>query len=279
VPFAHLKVSLEFRMPGDGGWTEQYYRAGAAIDSGAVAACNQLIQKRLLPLVPVASIKGFRVSAVEQRRVSQHFRIRAGQGAPGGFRDLASAAVLVTCFAGAGHQRQVHILGCTDARLSWDVNGQEESPVSPGITAFLDYLTLPANGWGMRVETLVAGDPALTPVTDISVTGNKVSFSAAGLTINPRQKFLISGLKGFKVSQFAGQWKALSYAAGILQTFSNRRIDPNFVLEEPAQIRVINDTFYTYPTFTGYDADGMIGSTRKVGREPGLSRGRRSKAS
>jgi len=279
VAFEHLKVSLEFRMPGDGGWTEQYYRAGSAIDAGALAATQQLMQKRLLPLVPVASIKGFRISAVEQRRISQHFRVRAGAGAPGGTRDVASAAILVSCFAGVGHQRQLHLLGCADNRLQWDAAGVAQSPMSPGVTAFLDYLCTAANGWGMKVETSVAGDPGLTPVTNITVNANQVTFTAAGLTIVPRQRFLISGLKGFRMNQFTGQWKALSYTTPNLIALTNRRIDPNFVQEEPGEIRVIGNTFYTYPTFSGYDADGAIASTRKIGREPGLPRGRRSRVS
>jgi len=273
-----VKCTFMFRLPGSGGWSEIFYRAGTPNDSGVKAACDLWVEKRRRPLVQLASIKGYRISSVGTPRMSRMYRLRAASGTPGvsgtSTRDQATSALVTTLRCATGESRVYMMRGNPDGYLNWDELGNQGGPAA-NITGFLDFLST-GNGWGMQAEVKKAGDPTLTPITLITTEGNKVFFSAAGLTLPPKTRFLVTGVRGYKAGQFRGTWRAQAYGAGIITAATKRLIDPNYVIEEFGEVRVKDTSFYSYPLFNDYDRGQELAGSKRVGREPDQPRGRSS---
>jgi hypothetical protein len=274
-----VKVIFQFALPGSGGWGEVFYRPGTPHDPLVEAACNRWVAKRLLPLVQIARIKGYRISAVPTTRTSKHFRLRAATGTPGpaDTRDQATTGIATTLRCAGGQSRPYIVRGCPDGYLVYDVAGNQGAPPA-GLTSYLAYLSGGGGDqWGMQAEHVHAGDPALVTGNVLDVTGGQVTFTFAGLAIVPGQRFVVSGGDGFKVSQFRGTFRCRSYASPNLIAGTRRLLDPSFVQTDPFQVRVKSPTYYDYPIFNSYDAGQEIAASKRVGREPDQPRGRSSR--
>lgn len=274
--FSNVKVTLKFAYPLRGGWTESYYSAGSAINDALKAKVLRLVAARQKPLVPACYILGYRISAVQVRRVSQSFRLTGYTGTPGGTPDVPAVTTNVAISSAGGHIRQLQLHGCPDSLHNFNAAGVEGNPVSANVKAFLDELQ--SGEWQMRVETQTAGDPTLKTASGFVVAAGRLTIIAPGLTIAPKDRFILTGLAGYKVHQFRGTWQAESYTDPTLVTRTKRLLDPTFILEQPAEIRVVGSTFYAFENFGSSDIEGARSSSRKIGRQPDGPRGRSSAA-
>lgn len=266
MAFTHVNVRMQFLM-GTSTWSEAFYRASSAINTGTIDAAKLLVEKRRYPLSQAARIVYVRITAVEQKRLSRKIRIAAGAGLHSGNRDVAAVSRVVPLYADNGSRRDYQMLGNPDSVIEFDPNGNEIPPFGPTTQAYLDYLSNTSNGWQMQVLTTPASADGLVPISAISVAGGVVTFQAPNLTLSSGQKFVISGCDGFKVSQFNGAWRCSAYADPVLSANSSRYIDSQFFyVGGSGRIRPVTNTFYTYEQIASYDLDNVRGGTRKVGR-------------
>ena len=277
-----LRFTLNFALSDEDGWSETYYGLGSSIDAAAVARAQDLAAKRALPLITLAKIKSCRISVSPSNRTSRLIKFLNQRGSPSGpqLRDVGAVTTEIALYSTTGHRRDAQFHGQADDNHEYSATGDQTSSLSPGLQAFLDYLI--ANSWQMRVESKTAGDPTNTPIGTILIAGNKVQFLAP-VVITPLQQFLVSGLRGYKVSQFRGTWTCSKFTAAVppatdntIECSTQRLIDPNYFLAKPGNIRVLGPTFFNFEPIAAYDPTAGTFSTRRIGRPPSQRRGRRS---
>lgn len=277
-----LRYTLNFALTDDDGWSETYYGLGSSIDDSAVARAQDLAAKRAVPLISLAKIKSCRISVSPSNRTSRLVRFLNQRGNPTGpqVRDVGAVTTEIALYSTTGHRRDAQFHGQADDNHTYNLNGDQNQQLSPGLEGFLNFLK--ANSWQMRVESKTASDPTNTPISNIIIAGNKIQFLAP-ILINPLQQFLVSGLKGYKVSQFRGTWTCSKFIAAVLPSTDNtiecstqRLIDPNYFLAKPGNIRLLGPSFWVFEPIVAFDATSAVFSTRRIGRPPSQRRGRRS---
>lgn len=291
MSFGHVRITLKIVSSEGDTFSESFYRASETLGKtsptreGPVLSADALIVKRRVPLADAFRIRSCTITPALRPGESAPpgsltFRVVNGKGDAAKPRDVGATTQLVAIRTASGHTRQYGMHGVVDQTIAFDPNGQEILGVGPQSKEFLDYLCNASNGWQMRITTKAAGDVGNPLVLDITVAGGTVAFKIDGLAqLAPGAKFKISGAKGYKVSQFNGDWKVESHDLGT-KTISckpRRLIDPNFFYEKPsAKYRAVNEDLINFANFAGYDGDGARGSSRKVGNSFERRRGRRS---
>jgi len=264
MAFANVRIRMSFRMPGHT-WSEAHYRAADSITPALMTLANTLCDKRKLCLVKVADLHRYSVAAVQERRISQSRRKNDGQGNVNSKRDTGNVVQNVDLIAGS-KIRNLALHGLPDGDVTFGLaTGQDVSVASSETQAYLDYLTLPANGFQMRAETKRAGDPANPIITTIALDETGVKFSVAGMTLAAGDKIKISGAKGYLAKQFDGDWRVTSYAAGVITCLTTRRIDDRFTyIGGTGQVRKVDSDFYAYVGYTGWDPLSVESGTHKT---------------
>lgn len=252
-------------MPGKT-WSEAHYVSATEITPALLTKANDLCNKRKLCLCKVADLHSYSVNAVQEKRVGQSRRKNDGGGLVGSPRDAGNVVQNVELIAGT-RNRNYAVHGLPDGDVVFGaVTGQDISVASGELSAYLDYLTLAANGFQMRYETKRAGDPANPVITAISLGVGGVQFSVAGLAVVPGDRFKVSGAKGYLARQFDGDWRVASYVAGVITALSTRRIDSRFTyVASSGQVRVVDAGYFGYAGYTGWDPLTVESGTRKGG--------------
>jgi hypothetical protein len=275
-----MKVTLNFSMAPLPGWSESYFTGPSPINDALKARIDQLAAKRILPLVNVARITSYRVSAVPSRRFSRHILKQDLVGLDNRVRDVAAVTNTVPIYSAQNHVRFLPVHGMADDASAFFANGGENRGVNGGLRAFLDYLK--TNAWQMQVETINAFDrtqAGLKPLTNVAIVANVVTVTVAGLGAVLGDHVLLSGLKGYKVGQFLGEWIVSDYTDPTLKLSSRKYVDPQFFLAPGSGFVRLKrkGAFYAYENITDWDETGIQASTHRVGRPPDSPRGRRSR--
>ncbi len=277
-----LRYTLNFALTPDDGWSETYYSLGSSIDAAAVARAHDLALKRAVPLISLAKISSCRISVSPANRTSRLVKFLNQRGDPSGpqNRDVGAVTTEIALYSTTGHRRDAQFHGQADDNHAYDLNGDQTSSLSNGLKTFLDYLI--ANSWQMRVESKTASDNTNIPISNIIVVGNKVQFLTSAI-VNPLGQFLVSGIKGYKVSQFRGTWTVSKFIPAVapstdntLECSTTRLIDPNYFIAKQGNIRILGPTFWNFEPIVAYDPTAGTFSTRRIGRPPSQRRGRRS---
>lgn len=277
MPFSHVKIVMQMDEGADG-FSEGFYASGSSIKNGdpADTLARALCAARKKVLCAVDTLHHFRLSAVEQKRVS----VRRKFASPGGAlpasltRDNPLSTLVVGLITDDGNLRNYHIHGVPDDWTGFDVLGRFNGGVPGELSTYLDYIA--SGPFLLRTLTERAGDPGLKPITDITVNSGNIIYTVAGLgALVAGDTVLVSGVKGFKTGVFDGRFRVLSYSDPTLTVRTLKPVDPGFVYGAPSgSIRIVGPTAYTYKQITDWTQPAP--GARKVGRPTDSHRGRAS---
>jgi hypothetical protein len=276
VVVEYCRHQLEFRMGSDG-WSESYYHGGA-VPKAEKPVADQLVIERKKFLVSVAQIHHVRISAATPGGRSYRFPVFSGFGGVNSPRDAGVVTSNIGGYGDLGAYRTFQFHGVKDASHIWDDQGAPNVAITPFIQPFLDYLRL--NGWKIRHVPAAANDVTLAKITGIAVALGVVTFTVPHGGLDSGDKVIVSGCKGFNVSQFNGTWTVGNpdpVPAGSFLSTTTRGIDPQFFyLAGSGKIRLANPSNYSFQQIASWDDFETVGS-RRTGRPTDSHRGRRSR--
>lgn len=292
MSFSHVKVMLKLASEHGDDTRESMYLASSSIGTlnpftGPALSGSNWAQKRRTILSPnwrivsVSITPAYLPSEVPVARAGLRFRVANGQGTYTGAMDQPNVVQLLTLRSTNGHTREYALHGFPDNSTTFDpTSGIENIGAGPELVAYGAYL-ISNPAFQLRVMKIGTVGVGATPISAISVAGGVVSFTALGLgVLAAGTKFTVAALKGYKVQQFAGQWRVAAYdtVTGLLTARSNRYIDSNFFLEfGSGTIRVYTDSLIGFEDIASVDVAGAHSGTHKVGNSAEGVRGRRSR--
>jgi hypothetical protein len=280
------EVKCTFRFVSDNGdrWSEVWYRSESAIYKDAQPPhLVAYMDKRLPFLTTDKRLHSVRVSPAFKtpttgKRLSKSYRLLSPRGQDDSKGTMANYVVVVPVLSTTGHSREFPLHGLRASWFSLAADGTSLASLSTTAKAFFQYLK--DDGW--HIKTLTAGpqDAAGKTIEGLTIVGGALQLVATlGVAAAPGSKIIVSGVKGYKTSQFNGTWRVQSYDAGgpLLIATSKRFLDPNFFWDKTTgTVRVVQDSLYNFDTLDSWGTTNLETSSHKTGNPFDARRGRQS---
>lgn len=272
----NLRVTMEFEMNSEG-WSETLYHEGSSPIAFSAAA-KALVVERQKVLINVATIHHVRISGAQPGARSYRAVITNGSGAIGADsrRDVGPVTTNVGLYGATGAYRKLQLHGLPDHWHNYTSTGSLSGAMVGALTTYLGYLA--SSGYQIRHESVMASEPTLPKIKNITVAGGEVTFIVPNDDLEEGDKVKVSGVKGFNAKQFNGVWTVGELVAGENPGFkatTTRLIDTNFFyLLNSGRLRDASPAAYSYQTIAAWDETDSNG-TRRTGRPTNSPRGRR----
>lgn len=282
--FNTVKCTFRFISHDGDRWSEIWYRPDSVIGGTAqFANLTAYWDKRRVFLTSDKQLLSVRVSPAYKvptrgPRLSRSFRLYNAQGQDTDRPVMGNFCRVVPVYSSTGHQREFPIHGLSAPHFAANAEGDNSWGTSASMDAF--FTTLKAGSWQLKVLTAGPGDPEAKKITALSILDGRLLFTAPGLgAVAGGAKVIISGVKGYKASQFNGTWKVRSYDAltGEAVVTSRRFLDPKFFWDDDTgTVRLVQDSLYNFDNVNDWEKNGLRNSSHKTGNPFDPRRGRQS---